>query len=385
MEFYSSLFFFYILKIAINARLLRKDKLDGIGWVTFNILKLIVRNNPNVKFDFLFDSGVDKDFLFAENVDGINIFPPAKHAILNLAWFEIGVKRFLKKQKPDLFFSPDGILCLGWEGKQVGIIHDLNFLHRPKDLSFANRTYYNYFFPKYAQKAHKLMTVSEYSKQDIIKHYHITPDKIDVIKLGINSFFQKITARQIKDIRDEISKGKPYFLFVGTLHPRKNIINLLRAFEVFKTETNSELKLILAGQEMYKTGEMHYEHHSMRFRGDVIFTGRLSNEKLVRIYNGAFALTFVPFFEGFGLPLIEAMKCGIPIISSDTTSLPEVAQEAAIYVNPSNISEIKDAMIKLYTSPTLRQKLVEAGNIISHQYSWEKCASQVWNHLVSTM
>src|ERR687889_157102 len=109
------------MKIVVNTRLLRKNEMDGIGWFTYNTLEYIVKQNPGIEFHFLFDSGIDKDFLFSSNVTGHNLFPPAKHALLNLIWFEWSVKRLLDKLNPDLFLSPDGLLCLGWNGKQYGV------------------------------------------------------------------------------------------------------------------------------------------------------------------------------------------------------------------------------------------------------------------------
>src|ERR1044071_1414052 len=113
------------MKIAVNTRLLRKNQMDGIGWFTFNTLQYIVKQNPHIEFHFLFDSGIENEFIFAGNIVPHNLFPPAKHALLNIVWFEWSVKRLLDKIQPDLFLSPDGILCLRWPGRQYGVIHDI--------------------------------------------------------------------------------------------------------------------------------------------------------------------------------------------------------------------------------------------------------------------
>ncbi len=365
-------------KIVVNTRLLRKNHLDGIGWVTYNTLLHITRGHPEVEFHFLFDSGVDQDFIFSPNIKGVNLFPPAKHAILNVIWFEYSVKKYLQKVKPDLFLSPDGILCLGWQGRQYGIIHDINFLHIPKDLKWFNRKYYNYFFPKYARRADRIATVSHFSKEDIIKHFQADPAKIDVIHLGINDFFHPVNEEVIQATRTRYSCGRPYFLFVGTLHPRKNIIRLLEAFQKFKDETGSETKLLVAGKEMYRTQEMHDYKNSMTSKEDVIFTGRLEDHQLNNIYASSLALCFVPYFEGFGLPPIEAMQCDVPVIASNVTSMPEVVGDAALLVDPYNVEEIKEAMLKIYESPALRIELIERGRERRQQFSWKKAADELW-------
>ena len=186
------------MKILVNTRLLRKNEMDGIGWFTYNTLKEITVNHPEIEFHFLFDSGIEDEFLFSRNIIPHNLFPPAKHALLNTIWFEWSAKNLLNKLKPDLFFSPDGILCLGWDGKQYGVIHDINYEHRPKDLKLSNRIYYKYFIPRSAKKACRLSTVSEYSKNDIVNTYKINADKIDVIHLGINEFFSSYKIRRFE-------------------------------------------------------------------------------------------------------------------------------------------------------------------------------------------
>jgi glycosyltransferase involved in cell wall biosynthesis len=359
--------------------------LDGIGWVTYNTLKHITQNHPEIEFHFLFDSGIEEEFIFSNNIKAVNLFPPAKHALLNIFWFEWSVRRYLNKIKPDLFFSPDGILCLGWKGKQVGIIHDINYVHIPEDLKWTNRKYYNFFFPKYAHRADRIITISQYSKKDIISTFRIKPDKIDVIQLGINSFFKPASKEKINEIRNNYTNGKEYFLFVGTLHPRKNIIRLLQAFELFKKENPVSTKLVIAGKEMYRTNEMHDYKNSMQFKDDIIFTGRLEDEKLQDIYSAALALCFVPYFEGFGLPPIEAMQCNVPVICSNVTSMPEVVGDAALLIDPFIVEDIKNAMKAVQESPDLRQELIQKGKIRKQQFSWGKTAVQIWESLLKVL
>jgi glycosyltransferase involved in cell wall biosynthesis len=370
-----------MMKIAVNTRLLRKNKMDGIGWFTYNTLQYIVKQNPAIEFHFFFDSGVEQEFLFGKNVVPHNLFPPAKHAILNIAWSEISVKRQLKKIKPDLYFSPDGMLCLGWNGKQHGVIHDLNFVHNPMDLKYSNRKYYNYFFPKFAKKAAGLATVSAYSKADIQRTYGIDDSKIDVVYCGINSFYSPIAISAINEVRNKYTDGDPYFLFVGTISPRKNILGLMKAFELYKSETGFRTKLIIAGGGMYKTEEFREYQQASPFSKDMIFTGRLSDQELNKVLASALALVFVPFFEGFGIPLIEAMKCDVPIIASNVTSLPEVVDNAALLVDPHSELEIKEAMKRMSIEDSLRVELIQKGRLRREYFSWEKTSNLLWNSI----
>jgi glycosyltransferase involved in cell wall biosynthesis len=369
------------MKIVVNTRLLRKDRMDGIGWFTYNTMRHIVTQNPQIEFHFLFDSGVEKEFLFAENVTGHHLFPPAKHALLNVVWFEWSVKRFLNRIKPDLFLSPDGILCLGSDCTQYGVMHDINFFHHPEYLKFSNQKYYNYYFPKFAKKAARLGTVSEYSKQDICRSFKIPEDKIDVVYCGINSYYQPVDAITIGSTRNKYTGGKPYFIFIGTLSPRKNVLGLMKAYERFRMDTGLDMALMIVGGGMFKTAELKKYRSEMKFGADVVFTGWLNDKALNDVLASSLALVFVPFFEGFGIPLIEAMQCDVPIICSDVTSLPEVVADAALLVDPASTEEIKNAMARLATDPGLRKELIEKGRRRRTFFSWEKTSRLLWESI----
>ncbi|MBC7828795.1 MAG: glycosyltransferase family 4 protein [Chitinophagaceae bacterium] len=369
------------MKIVVNTRLLRANHMDGIGWFTYNTLKYITTNNPGIEFHFLFDSGIDEQFLFSKNIVPHSLFPPAKHAILNIAWFEWSVSRYLKKANPALFLSPDGILCMGWNGKQYGVIHDINFVHIPTDLKWANRKFYSYFFPRYAVKASRLATVSEYSKNDIIKTFGTDPGKIDVVYCGINSFYKPVTEEIKKEVKKKYSRGAEFFVFVGTLHPRKNIIRLLQAFEIFKQSVSSDIKLLLVGREMFRTREMHNFRDGMRHKDDVIFTGQLPVDELKIVFASALCLTFVPYFEGFGIPPIEAMQCDVPVIASNTTSVPEVVGDAALVVDPYDTKAIANAMQRIWQEPLLRQELIVKGRIRKLAFPWDRTSKLLWESI----
>lgn len=369
------------MKIAVNTRLLRKNRMDGIGWFTYNTLRFIVQKKPEIEFHFLFDTTVDESFLFAANVKAHLLSPPAKHALLNIVWFEWSVKRFLEKEKPDLFLSPDGILCLGWKGKQFEVIHDINFLHKPKDLKFSNRKYYNFFFPKFAERAARIATVSAYSKQDICTSYRVAEEKVDVVYCGVNSFYHPVDARIMAATQTKYAGGYSYFVFIGTLSPRKNVLGLMKAFELYKKQSGLTTRLLIVGGSMYKTNELHDFQQQMQFGKDIVFTGRLGDEDLNSVLASALCLVFVPFFEGFGIPVIEAMQCDVPVIASNVTSVPEIAGNAAILVDPFNTEEIKDAMIRVAEDESLRSSLILKGRIRKEQFSWEKTADLLWSSI----
>lgn len=369
---------FKIMKIAVNTRLLMPGKLDGIGWFTFETLRRIVVDHPEHTFYFIFDRKYSDDVIFADNVVPIVLSPPTRHPFIWYFWLEWRIPSLLKSIKADMFLSTDGFISLRSKIPSCAVIHDINFVHRPKDLPFFSRVYYRYFYKRFARKATRLATVSEYSRRDIINTYDIDEDKIDLVYNGASKTFHPVKKERIEEIREQHSSGAPYFVFVGSIHPRKNIRNLLKAFELFKQDYKSSFKLVIVGKKFFLTKAMEEELQKMTFCDDVIFTGRLSSKDLNDVMAAACALTFVPFFEGFGIPLVEAMNCEIPILASNVTSLPEIAGDAAIYTVPDSPGNIRDGMIRLMKEEGLREDLIEKGRERRKLYSWDNTARELW-------
>ncbi len=372
------------MRIAVNTRLLLKNKLDGIGWFSFETLRRMTINNPEHEFIFIFDRSYHSDFIFSENIKPVVLFPPARHPFLWYLWFEWALPFVLRREKADIFVSPDGYLSLRTSIPQVNVIHDINFFHRPDDLPFFSRKYYNYYFPKFAEKANRIGTVSEYSREDISANYHISKQKIEVLYNGANEIYKPLDHKVIHQTQEEISNGTPYFVFIGTLHPRKNIPGLLRAFDLFRERSGIDQKLVIVGERFFLTSAIDEALQSMKFHADVIFTGRLDPDRLHKVLGSSTALCFVPYFEGFGIPMVEAMKCGVPVIASNVTSLPEVAGDAALYAAPDDSDKIADNMIRICKEDELRRKMSELSLKRSRYYSWDKTAERFWSLIEKT-
>ncbi len=364
--------------IAVNTRLLLRDRLDGIGWFTYETLKRITTSHPEHHFVFLFDRQWDSSFIFSDNITPVKVQPPTRHPLLWYLWFEKMIPGFLKKYNADLFLSPDGYLSLKTKVPSMAVIHDINFAHRPEDLPFFTRLYYRHYFPLFAQKAARIATVSAYSKNDIAVTYNVSPDKIDVVYNGANELYAPVNEEEKVSVRQEFTAGHEFFIFVGTLHPRKNVARLLKAFDNFRIKTDSKVKLLIVGEKMFMTGDIDRTFMEMQYRDEVIFTGRLNPNSLHRVMASALALSFVPLFEGFGIPILEAMYCDVPVISSNTTSMPEVTGDAGIYADPQSTESITNAMIAVWNDKDLRQKLIEKGKLQRKQFSWNNTAELLW-------
>jgi glycosyltransferase involved in cell wall biosynthesis len=373
------------IKIAVNTRLLLRNKMEGIGWFAYETLSRITRGNPDVEFVFIFDRKWDDEFIFANNITPVIASPQARHPLLWYLYFDWGVPHVLRKHKPDLFLSPDGWLSLRTSVPQLPVIHDLNFVHHPEFLPAINRKYYDYFFPRFAKKAARIATVSEFSKGDIAENYGIDKSKIDVVYNGCNTLYKPLTDDAIQATRNQFSQGAPYFLFVGLIHPRKNLVNLFLAFDEFKSATGHNAKLLLVGEKKWWTDDIRQSYEGLTFKDDVVFVGRVSNEVLQQLLGAALCLTYVPFFEGFGIPILEGMNADVPVITSNITSMPEVGGNAVLLADPFNPSSIKQQMERIALDSDLRTSLIEKGRIRRLDFSWDKTAELLWKSIEKTL
>jgi glycosyltransferase involved in cell wall biosynthesis len=365
------------VRIAINTRFLLKNKLEGLGVYTLEITKRLALANPDHTFILLFDRSYDPEYVFAENCIPVVAGPQARHPFLWYAWFENTLPRILKKYKADVFFSPDGYASLRSDVPTLLTVHDLAFEHYPKDIGKLVSKFYRYYTPKYLQKATRIITPSEFTKQDLIEHYAVNQDKITTIFNGVSNHFYKLNDYEL-DLNVE---KKEYFLYAGSLHPRKNIANLLRSFDQFKEESGSPKKLVIVGRKAWSTTDMEKVFAAMKWKKDVVFTGKVEDGQLNTLYNGAFALLYISYFEGFGLPVAESMKVGTPAIVSNRSSLPEVGQDGALHVNPFDPNEVAKAMKRLDHNPDLYAELADKASKVGQQYSWDHTAKQVWEQI----
>jgi glycosyltransferase involved in cell wall biosynthesis len=366
------------VKIAVNTRLLLKNKLEGIGWFTFETLKRITKSHPEHQFYFLFDRPYSEEFVFSDNITPVQIGLPARHPVLFYLWFEYSVPRALGQLGVDLFLSTDGYLSLDTPTRSIPVIHDINFEHYPEQLPAMTRRYYKYFFPKFARKAIRIATVSEYSKADIVANYGINEDNIDVVYNGANEIYMTTSEEDKTAAREKYAAGNPYFLFIGSLLPRKNIANLFRAFDLFKSDPNNQVKLMIIGEKKWWTSEVEHVYKEMKFKDDVIFKGHTAPDALKDIIPAALAMTYVSFFEGFGIPILEAMKCGTPVITSDTSCMPEIAGRAALLCDPNSPDSIAQKMSDVANSPDNNEALVTQGLERAEVFSWDITAEKLW-------
>lgn len=370
------------MKIAINTRFLLADKIEGIGRFSYEITKRLVEQHPDDEFFFFFDRPYDEKFIFGKNVTPIVLFPPARHPFLWYLWFEFAVARALKSHKIDVFFFPDGYLSLRSEVPTLMTIHDIAFVHYPDIISGLVSYYYRYFTPRFIEKAAHLTAVSQFVKDDIVQYYGVGEEKISVTYNACQNIYQPLSTDNQILTKNKFSEGKDYFFFVGAVHPRKNVHRLISAFDAFKQRTNSDKKLLIAGRFAWQTGVVKTAFDQAVHQKDIHFLGYVPETELPALMASAFALTWVSLFEGFGIPLLEAMHCDVPIITSNVTAMPEVVGDAAICVSPTDIDAISAAIQMLDEDNALRQKLIENARVRQQHFDWNISAQTIWNSLV---
>ncbi|MBO4752058.1 MAG: glycosyltransferase family 4 protein [Bacteroidales bacterium] len=372
------------MRIGVNTRLLLDGKMDGIGWFAFHTLRRMVAAHPEHEFFFFFDRKPSPKFIFADNVKPVVVNPPARHPVLWWLFFECGIARAIKKHRIDLFLSPDGYIPLHAAIPVVDVIHDINFAHFPNNLKPSHQRYMSHYFPLFADKASQVVTVSEFSKADIAKTYTISPDKISVVYNGAGDAYRPLSPDEQLSVRQQYCGGSPYFIFVSTILRRKNLANLLKAFDLFKSSDSQGHKLLVVGARVWWQDELKEAFDSMKHQSDVQFLGHTSADELSRLLAASTALVYPSFFEGFGIPIVEAFCAETAVITSNVTSMPEVAGDAALLIDPHNVNAIADAMHQLADDTQLRQQLIERGRARRSLFTWDDAATKLWDIMMQT-
>jgi glycosyltransferase involved in cell wall biosynthesis len=354
-------------------------KAGGIGRYAINLIQSmakILKNEPSVKIVLFPGPDTQTDFLVPDNILISRRMIKIKSSLVrSLFVYPI----ILPMEKIDVFHGlhPTGLPFFNKKGKFVMTIHDMiTFIH-PEFFTWKHRKIINLMLPKMVSNADRLIVDSHSTKNDLSLFFKIDDKKITVIHLGLEERFKAVPLQEIERIRKKYSIRDDYILFVGVLEPRKNIVSVLEAFSILKkTGKLQRGKLVIAGKTGWLFKEIFEKVKALNLEKDVIFTGFIDEEDLPALYSGALFFVFPSRYEGFGLPVLEAMGCGTPVITSKVSSLPEVAADAAILVDPANIEELAWHMEMLYENKDLREALRKKGLERSKLFSWEKTAQE---------
>ncbi len=293
---------------------------------------------------------------------------PKLWSVMRLSWEMV-------RKPPDLLFVPAHIIPLIHPRYSVVTVHDLGFIHFPKLYSTKEVLYHRWAMKFSVTHAKSIITVSQYSKEDLTKNYHLPKNKINVIYHGVDRdvFFPATQSPPL-----DIKNLQPYIFYLGRLEEKKNILGLLAAYRLLRKEQKIKHKLILTGQPGFGFEKIQAQinKYPSSIRKDIILTGYQEAEKTAQYLRYADIFFFPSFFEGFGMPVLEAMACGVPVVASNVTSLPEIVGKAGVLVDPNNTLEMAGALSKIVSKPELKKELIDKGLVRSKMFDWEKTAEK---------
>jgi glycosyltransferase involved in cell wall biosynthesis len=364
------------MNIAVNARLLIKDKLEGIGRFSYETTKRLAQQHPEHTFYLIFDRKYDEQFIFSENVKPLIVGPKARHPFLYYIWMEWSVAKLLKQYDIDVFYSPETMLCLNTNIPSFCTYHDLIYARRPDFLPFKERKYLQLFSPKFAKRADHIFTVSNFVYQDLRKEF----PNIDKTKVSIAYNALPLDRTQVKSDVMKRQLPKEYFLCISSIHPRKNIDGTLVAFKLYLSKYNKNTKLVLIGRPYWKLEKNLQDLMAVMIaKEELLHLKDVKDDEIGQILKEAKALLYLSHFEGFGIPILEAMANGVPVIASNTSSMPEVAGDAAILCNPLDLDSISEAMHKVTTDGELQKGMIKKGYERVKYYNWDATAAHIYD------
>jgi len=298
-------------------------------------------------------------------------------------WTHLRLAWELRRHPPDVLFVPAHVLPLACTVPAVVTVHDLGYLHYPEAHRRFDRWYLDWTTRRHARLAGRVIADSQATRADLIGHYQTSPERIAVVYPGRDEGLGRVhDLNAVAAVKARFGIQGDYLLYLGTLQPRKNLVRLVEAFARLQPST-ANVQLVLAGKKGWLHDDLLAHVEALGLRRHVVFPGYVAEENKASLLSGALALVYPSLYEGFGLPVLEAMACGTPVLTSSVSSLPEVAGGAALLVDPLDVDAIAIGMSRLIADADLRTTLVEKGHAQVRKFSWADAARQVLQVLES--
>jgi glycosyltransferase involved in cell wall biosynthesis len=295
-------------------------------------------------------------------------------------WTHMRLANEISRRPPDIFFTPAHVIPFNYRRPSVATVHDLGYHFFPETHTRRQTRYLEWSTQHNARQSQRVITDSFATKLDLVRVYDIDKSKIDVIYPGLDPTIHEITDRsKLSEVQRRYGISPPYLLYIGTLQPRKNIERLIEAF----IESGVDQQLVIAGKAGWLAQpilDTAFGYQST-VTNNLVLTGFVAHEDKSALISGADALLYPSLYEGFGFPILEGNACGTPVICANSSSLPEIAHDAALLINPLDVEDIAQAIKKLLREPKLRSQLVSSGHANARRFSWEICATQVLDTL----
>lgn len=363
---------------------------SGIGRYAIELLKEFSTPRDDIEIEAVGFADEKKTFLQDSNLKWLSISNRYKNPLPNLLWHQLNLYRLAAKRKWDAIFLPAGNrrLPIFAPCPTIGVVHDFSALHVANKYDQARMIYIRHVLPFLMKRLSSIITISESSKKDIINFTRVSEEKIKIIFHGVDHqrYQPRNTEESISIISNKFSIKPPYILYISRIeHPGKNHINLIKAFESLKSETNIPHQLILAGSDWDRAQEVHAVAKNSRYKKEIFFTGFVAGSDLSPLLTASDVFVFPSLFEGFGMPILEAMACGIPVACSNISSMPEVAGDSGELFSPENSESIKDAMKRILMNPQRHAELKEMGLKRAAGFTWKNSADTTIKFIKETV
>ncbi len=372
------------MRIGIDARKIlnpEKGEVAGIGHYTYHLMRHLLDIDKINEYTLFFDYRLAKRKLEKFKRKNVKIkYFPFRHykRYLGLVYSRLLVTATLARENLDVFHFPAGSIPAKYTGKKLLTVHDLAIWKHPDLFAKIERRQARSLTSTTLKNVEKIIVVSDATRADIREIFDINPEKIKVIYNGIDKrFFIEPTSAKINDLKKKYKIKKDYILYLGQLEPRKNLTRLIEAFSELKERNLGEnFQLVIAGGSGWLAKEIRHIASDSEYCEDIIFAGYIEPDDLTSIFRGAKLFVFPSIYEGFGMPVVEAMACGLPVVLSDIPALKEVAGDVGVFVNPYSVSGMARAMWRVLSSNSLQKELTQKGLKRAEEFSWEKCARE---------
>lgn len=359
------------LHVGVNAHLLSLDKSyrsAGINWYIYNLLQRLPDADPGIEYTvFLHEPG----YVGREGQRLRRSRLPTRRPPVRIAWEQAVQPWAARRAGLDLLHCPAFVGPLAGSIPFVVTVHDLSFLLFPQGFRGWKRRYLRTLTGLSVRRARRVVAVSESTRQDLVQLYGLDPERVDVVHNGVDAAFRPLPAAEVAAFRSRRGLPERFLLFVGTLEPRKNIVRLVEAYARLPVP---RVPLMLVGGKGWFYEEMLVRVEELDLADEVCFVGYVPTEELPYWYNAAEVLAYPSLYEGFGLPALEAMACGTPVVTSSTSSLPEVVGQAGMMVEPTDVAALTAALQRVLDDAGLREEMRAAGQARAARFSWPETA-----------
>jgi glycosyltransferase involved in cell wall biosynthesis len=368
------------VRIALNAQLLSSAasyRAAGINRVLHQLLAEL----PSVPGDEQYlvyapHSEANRRLLRAPRVNARLTRLPVDRPPVRIAWEQTVLPVELLREGADLLHALGFVSPIAWRGRTVVTVYDLSFLRFPETFNRSNRMYLGNFTPPSLRRADRVITISEETRRDVIELCGVAPERVTPILLAADERFRPAAPDAVRAFRRRQGLPDRFVLYQGTLQPRKNVETLVRAYARLRSQGSDDHILVLAGPRGWQYEPIFELIRQLGLEPYVTFPGFVPDDELALWYSSAAVFAFPSRYEGFGLPLLEAMACGAPVVSSSASSLPEVVGDAGVLVDPSDVEGLCSALCQLLEDEPRRQALAAAGRVRAQTFSWRRTASE---------